>query len=150
MTVEIHEASHCAAALALGRRVAFVDRDVGHTGVGEHLGNCRVELNGPLGLSQVPICLIGYASENWENWPPAWPDCCEEKRESLGTVLRVLTVDEEDYAALVELTFEVLADPDFVRLRDAIARALARVPRLEREDIETLAAIYPIRDEEQP
>jgi hypothetical protein len=46
------------------------------------------------------------------------------------------------------LTRDMLAEPDFIRLRDAIARALAAVPRLEAKDIEALAAIY-LPEEEQ-
>ena len=44
----------------------------------------------------------------------------------------------EIYADLVQASRELLADPDFIRLRDAIARALAVVPRLERDDVEAL------------
>ena len=38
----------------------------------------------------------------------------------------------------------MLADHDFIRLRDAIARALAVVPRLEAEDLQAVAALYPM------
>jgi hypothetical protein len=38
----------------------------------------------------------------------------------------------------------MLADPDVTRLRDAIARALRAVPRLDAEAIEQLAAINPL------
>ncbi len=47
----------------------------------------------------------------------------------------------------------MLADPDFIRIRDSIARALATVPRLEREDVEALCQVhgFPIPErQEQP
>ncbi len=55
---------------------------------------------------------------------------------------------EADYKEVVGLVRDVLADEDFRRLRDAIARALSAAPRLEREDLTALAAIYPIREQE--
>jgi hypothetical protein len=54
----------------------------------------------------------------------------------------------EQYADAVQAAHEMLGDPTFIRLRDAIARALSAVPRLEAEDIETLARIH--RQKEQP
>lgn len=48
----------------------------------------------------------------------------------------------------VQFCCELLEDPDFIVLRDAIARALDRVPRIERETIERLAAIYLTPSEE--
>ena len=143
----LHEASHAACAIALSRQVVHVEREQWHVLPGEQLGHCLAPIGERLELSQVPLCLIGYLSEGRPGWPSPWPDCLDEPLEGLGRVLTVLGVDEEDYAALVALTRDILADPDFRRLRDAIARALAAVPRLEREDIEALAAIYPISEE---
>jgi hypothetical protein len=51
-------------------------------------------------------------------------------------------VTEAIYRDLVDITRDLLADPDFLRLRNAIARALHYVPRLEREDVEALARIH--------
>ena len=42
------------------------------------------------------------------------------------------------YEQLVELTYKLLANEHFIRLRKAFARALAVVPRLEAEDIDAL------------
>jgi hypothetical protein len=56
-------------------------------------------------------------------------------------VIRVLPIDEPTYEEIVEVTRDLLRDPDFVRVRDVIARALRAVPRLEREDIEALCLI---------
>ena len=55
---------------------------------------------------------------------------------------------EEVYEQLVELARDMLADPDVMRLRDALARALRRAPRLEREDVVALAAIHKPESEE--
>ena len=56
-------------------------------------------------------------------------------------MLRLLGATQEVYEQLVELARDMLADPDVIRLRDALARALRRAPRLEREDVEALAGI---------
>jgi hypothetical protein len=80
--------------------------------------------------------------EHVPDWPPPWPDCLTERREALGRVLRALGASEKTYEMCVDLARDMLTDPGFIRLRDAIARALHQVPRLEREDIEALARIY--------
>jgi hypothetical protein len=105
-----------------------------------------------LEASQVVVALVGYLSEDAPDWPPPWPECLEEKREALGVVLRELGVAEAIYEQLVELARDLLADDDFLRLRNALARALHQVPRLEREDIEALCRVTntPIpREQEQ-
>ena len=86
--------------------------------------------------------------DDQEGWPPPYELARTEQRERLGIVIRRLGVDEDDYNEVVELVRDMLADEDFQRLRDAIARALSAAPRLEREDIEALAAIYPIKEQE--
>ena len=43
----------------------------------------------------------------------------------------------------------MLANQDFIRLRDAVARALSAVPRLEAEDLAALASIYPTQDKQE-
>ena len=65
-------------------------------------------------------------------------------------MLTLLDATEEVYADCIEIAREMLADPEVLRLRNALARALHRVPRLEREDIEALAAIYKPEQEETP
>ena len=70
------------------------------------------------------IALAGYLSDETPGWPPPYAKACEEQLESLGTVIRVLDIDAEQYAQLVELTRKLLANEHFVRLRDSIARAL--------------------------
>jgi hypothetical protein len=92
--------------------------------------------------SQLVIALIGYMSTDTQNWPPAFEEACTEELEGLWMVMLRLNADEERYRKTVEFTRELLEDEHFIRLRDAIARALNRVPRLERETIERLAAIY--------
>lgn len=150
MSTAIHEASHAAAALTLGRPVDWVWRTDGLELNGDVVGQCRSPLRGRrIEASQVVIALAGYWSEREPNWPPSWPDAREEKREALGFVLAELRATEQIYQDLVEITRDMLADPDFIRLRDAIARALRHVPRLEREDIEALARIHlPDREEQ--
>jgi hypothetical protein len=143
-----HEASHAAAAIALGRDVAYIERDTGATRVGERLGHARIPVDGPIEPSQLVVCLAGYMGDGGEGWPPPWPDALDEPRERLGIVIRRLSLTEADYNEVVGLVRDVLADEDFRRLRDAIARALSAAPRLEREDLAALAAIYPIREQE--
>jgi hypothetical protein len=84
------------------------------------------------------ICLIGYLSTGTPGWPPPYEDARSERLEGLATIIRILDVNESQYERFVELTRKLLADEHFIRLRDAIARALTAVPRLEREDIEAL------------
>jgi tripartite-type tricarboxylate transporter receptor subunit TctC len=105
-------------------------------------------------LSQVPICLIGYMSVNTPGWPPTYEEALDTELEALGTVLLRLGVTREAYGQLVELTRDMLVDPEFTRLRDAIARALTVVPRLEHEDIEALCRAtntpIPVGKQEEP
>jgi hypothetical protein len=142
MSTSIHEASRAAAAIMLGRPVEYVWRETGHALVGDEVGQCRAPIPDEVQCRELVVSLIGYLSEHESNWPPPYERAREERREALATVIRVLHIDERVYEELVELTHAMLSDPDFIRLRDAIARALSRVPRLEREDIEALAAIH--------
>jgi hypothetical protein len=138
----IHEASHAACAIMLGRPVEHLWRETGHTLPGETLGHARIPIGERIELSQLPIALIGYMSTDARGWPPKFEDACNEDLEALATIIRSLGVTREAYQSCIELARDLLADPDFIRLRDTIARALTAVPRLEREDIEALAAIH--------
>ncbi|MGZ5308656.1 MAG: hypothetical protein ACXWDP_05635 [Solirubrobacterales bacterium] len=137
----IHEASHCAAAWLLGRDVAYTWREVGSVLPGETAGHARIPID-KLEPSQLVIALIGYLSVDTPDWPPTYEEACTEELEGLWVILLRLHATEEKYDAIVQYTRELLEDPDFIRLRDAIARALARVPRIERETIERLAEIH--------
>jgi hypothetical protein len=142
MTVALHEAAHATAAIMLGRHVEHVERNPGLTLVGEELGHCLAPIDGEIEVSQVALCLIGYMAEDRDGWPPPYEQARTEKLESLGVVLGALGVTPEAYEASVELVRDMLVDPDFTRLRDAIARALGAAPRLEAEDLEALRAIH--------
>lgn len=142
MSTAIHEASHAAAAVLMDRAVEFVEVHPGLALAGEELGRARVPLGVSIEANRVPLCLIGYMSEGEPGWPPPWPACLEEPREALGVVLRALGADQDRYEKSIQVTRQLLREPDFIRLRDAFARALSRVPRLEAEDIATLAAIH--------
>jgi hypothetical protein len=142
MSTERHEASHAACAILLGRCVEHVERNPGLTRVGEELGHAWIPVGDRIELSQLAICLVGYTSVNTPGWPPSYEDACTENLEALGKVITILGVDEQAYDATVELVSDMLADQDFKRLRDAIARALSAVPRLEAEDIQALCAIH--------
>ncbi len=136
-----HEASHVACAWLLGRDVDYTWRAVGSVWPGETAGRAQIPIEDRIEVSQLPIALVGYMATDTEGWPPSFENALEEKREALGIVLQHLDATPERYARLVAFTEELLADPDFRRLRDSIARALDRVPRLEGETIEQLAAI---------
>lgn len=142
MSAAVHEASHAAAAIMLGRHVESVECDVGHALVGERVGLARCPIGDRIEPSQVPLCIIGYLSEAEPGWPPPWPEALEEPREALGRVLMALGATEAAYAQSVALARDMLADENFKRLRDGVARALVAVPRLEHEDIEELARIH--------
>ena len=137
-----HEASHAAAAITLGREVEWVWRTDGLAFAGETVGQCRAPVAERVEASQIVICVIGYLSEGEDGWPPPWPEALEEPREALGRVLTLLGATEEIYTECVGIARAMLADPQVLRLRNALARALYRVPRLEREDIQAIAAIY--------
>jgi hypothetical protein len=138
----IHEGSHCAAAWLLNRDVAYTWIAVGSVQPGEVAGFAMIPITPKLEPSQVVICLIGYMATDTPDWPPSFTEAQREPLEGLGTVLTRLNATEEQYERTVEFTRELLEDPDFIQLRDAIARALARVPRLDSEAIEDLAQIY--------
>jgi hypothetical protein len=141
VSTTLHESSHAAAAITLGRPVDWIWRTAGLEVAGDVVGKCRAPVGDQIGASQVAVCLVGYLSEGEPGWPPPWPDCLSEPRERLGLVLSELGVTERIYRDMVELTRDMLADPRFIRLRDAIARALEQVPHLEREDIEALCRV---------
>jgi hypothetical protein len=104
-----------------------------------------VSIAGPQRLGDHLDYLVSYSTvqrrQRGGGWPPPYERACEERREALATVIRVLHIDEPTYEEIVEVTRDLLRDPDFVRVRDVIARALRAVPRLEREDIEALCLI---------
>jgi hypothetical protein len=125
--------------------------EAGHALVGDEVGRCRAPITDEVQCREVVVSLIGYLSENKPGWPPTYAEACEERLEALATVMRVLHIDERVYEELLEVTREMLRDPDFIRLRDAIARALTAVPRLERSDIEALCrATHTPTPKEQP
>ena len=150
VSTAIHEAAHIASAIMLGRHVDHPTLTVGHTLPGEELGHARIPIREEVEASQVVVCLAGYMSENRDGWPPSYEDALDERREALGLVLLDLGATEQQYEQLIELTRDLLADEDFIRLRDAIARALSVAKRLEREDIEALcrATHIPIPEQE--
>ena len=146
-----HEASHASACVWFGGRPPeFVSRTTGHGWPGEEVGRCYAPIIDEIGCRDVVVALVGDSSEDAPDWPPAFDDARKEKREALATLIRVLHLTEEVYSELVTAARELLDDDDFCRLRDALARALHRVPRLEREDIEALACIYRPEQEEIP
>jgi hypothetical protein len=139
VSTELHEAAHAAMAVLMDRRVEFVEVDPGHHRPGETLGHARIPVGEEVEASQLAIAIAGYLSDGKPGWPPPYEEAREERLEALGTTLRLLDVDEPTYDAAVGRTQAILATPDFRRLQDAIARALAAVPRLAAEDVEALA-----------
>jgi hypothetical protein len=138
----IHEASHVAMALWLGQRVEWVRVDGDIRFPGEVAGEARIPIGSEVEPSRVAICLAGYLSTGEPGWPPSWPEALCEKREALNVVLKLLHADQEQYGRSVALTRDVLANSDFLRLRDAVARALRRVPHLTGADVEAICRPY--------
>jgi hypothetical protein len=138
----VHEASHVTAATLLGRRVDHTWVAVGSVLPGETAGHASIPIDNEIEPSQLVIALIGYMSTNAPNSPPSFADACVERLEGLWMIMLSLNATEEKYNKTVEFTRELLTDPNFVALRDSVARALSRVPRIERETIEKLAEIY--------
>jgi hypothetical protein len=139
----VHESNHAVAGYWHGRDVDHVWRAVGTMQAGETVGHADIPFdNNGIDAIQVVIALVGYLGTDERDWPPPWPEALDEPLEALGLVLRHLDADEEQYTRMVQYCRELLEDPDFIRLRDSIARALSRVPRLERETIEKLAEIH--------
>lgn len=139
MNVELHEASHAALGVLVGRWVEAVEVDRGAHWPGERMGAAVIPLDHQrIEPHQIGLALIGYLAEKRPDWPPPWPAALTERRERLGLVLRTLGVDKSAYEAAVELTRKILADPDFQLLQSSISRALRHVPRLEAADIAAL------------
>jgi hypothetical protein len=150
--VAVHEASHAAAALALGRKVEHIEREIGYVAPGEQGGRARIPIGDRIEASQIPICLAGYASTGRADWPPSYEEARTEDLEGLGLAMKALRVGPQDYAELVRLTRDVLADPHVRELRDALARALDAVPTIYTSEINEIAEAvgFPIPEAEEP
>jgi hypothetical protein len=146
----LHEARHCAMAIFVGRPVECVTRVSGMALAGETAGHTLVPVQDRVELSQIPICLAGYWGE--PGWPPSFEEAQEEKLEALGLVLKLLGINQRQYDRLVAVTEEIIADPNWQALRDAVARALAFSPRLDSEDLARICAAYdvPVPRAEEP
>jgi hypothetical protein len=153
VTVAVHEGAHVAVAVALGRKVDYVGRQGGNLWHDEELGAAGIPLRGGrFEESDLIVRLAGYAAERrWQGWPPDYAKARYEDLEDLDVIIRDLDLTRERYERLVERTEDLLNHPDVSRLAEAIARALTRVPRLEREDIDALAHAhgFPMPTEEQ-
>jgi hypothetical protein len=89
------------------------------------------------------IRLVGYWSERrWQGWPPDYRTARYESLEDLDIIIDALDLTAEQYERCVTQAQAMLRDPRFTRLRGALARLLAITPRLERGDIERLAAAH--------
>jgi hypothetical protein len=147
----IHEAAHASAALLLGRRVDYVRVEPGNKWRDEQLGGTGVPLlDGRFQPSDLIIRLAGYAGE-LAGWPPPFEKACGEDLEEVDIIIDALDLTAEQYEQLVAQAQAMLRDPRFTRLRGALARLLAITPRLERGDIERLAAAHGVHrpDEQQ-
>jgi len=147
-----HESSHVACALLLHRQVDWVKREVGCTWADEVLGSALIPLvDGHFTTDDVVIRLVGYWSEHrWQGWPPDYRTARYESLEDLDIIIDALDLTAEQYEQLVAQARAMLGDPRFVRLRGALARLLAITPRLERGDIERLAAVHGVHVPDQP
>ena len=150
MSVERHEATHAAMAIWLRRPIEYLERYPDHFLPGETMGHCRAPIEGAVEASQVAIALAGYMGEEAPDWPPDFEQARHERLEGLGRLIEILGFDHEQYEAIVAVTHRILDDPDFIRLRDAIERALRHVPRLDAQAVRDLteAAGIPVPEPE--
>jgi hypothetical protein len=139
MSVRIHEASHAAVARALGERVEYVELIPGHCLADEPAGFALISIDEGVEPSRLCTAVAGYLSTGRSGWPPSYERATVEPLEGLRAIIELTGMGREQYAALVDFAGHLLADPDVCRFRDALARALARVPRLEEQDIEAIA-----------
>jgi hypothetical protein len=125
-------------AVWLRRPVSFVWRETGFALPGETVGHMRAPIPDRVEADQLLIALCGYMAEDTPGWPSPYAEARTERLEALGKVIEILGIDEAGYDRIVELTQEILDDRDFIRLRDAIARALAVCPRLDSQAVNEL------------
>ena len=131
-----HEAAHAAAAIWFGGRpVRCVRVDHPSPGVA---GKMTTSHERDLGPEDLIVNLVGWmADEHPGTWPPIWP-VAEDEIECVGALVRFLDLDEDAYREIVGLAEALLANADFRRFMDLIARALAACPVLDGEAVEIL------------
>ena len=138
--VALHEASHAAAALLLGRRIEHIEVKRERVPVGGTMGECRVPIGAAgLDVSQLPVALSARMLER-KDWPPPYEDARSERLEALNYLVGGLGLDAPNYDRLVGLARRVVSSPTFLLLRRAIADALIAKEsgRLESDDIHEL------------
>ena len=138
--IALHEASHAAMTLWVRRPVAHIWIDTGFTEPGETAGFCMSPIPGDIEVDQLMIAVVGYMSTGKPDWPPSYAQAQEERLEGLDKILTITGIDQDGYERAVELVRQILADPNFRRLRDVIARALYSVPTLDAPAVEALCA----------
>jgi hypothetical protein len=136
--------------VVLGREVDHTWVATGSVQPGEVAGHALIPIDGKVPISQLPIVLIGYMSTNTEGWPPSYADAHFEPLEALGGVMLRLDISEEQYGKYIQFVRDMLADEEFVKFRNSIARALMVVPRLESATIQRLAEIHQIHLDPEP
>ena len=96
------------------------------------------------------IALSGYMAEGRANWPPSYRLARRERLEALALTIKLGRISKEMYDELAAITRRIMDNPDWQQLRDSIARVLAQVPSLDREDLARLAEAnhVPIPEEE--
>jgi hypothetical protein len=143
----LHEAAHASAALVLGgRRVERVSVDEADVA-----GRVTMPLTREaVGPEDLIISLIGWMADGTHpSWPPAWP-VREDELDEVGTLVRALALGREQYESLIQIAKKLLRAPEFRRLMNLVARALAEAPVIDEEGVRILyEAGTPIPEQEQ-
>ena len=140
MSITVHEAAHAVVAMAVGRRVEYIERDPGHVFPGERAGFASVDIGEGIDRERLMIALAGYMAElGPPDWPPDYEQAKVEPLEALDTIIEVLALDREDYEELCAETRRLLDDPSVRRFIAALARVLDQIPRVYEPEILAIA-----------
>ena len=141
-----HEGAHAAASILLGhlpRRVTADRPTEGYYGQLELAwGPDGVTPEGARLAALVVLCgpMVEQGGCGSEEWPPRWPLCVSDDGDAgqVGACVKYLKLDWHGWQELIKEAEALVAEPEFVRLVDLIARALELRDELDRADLRWL------------